>query len=617
VAVFLDSPFETSGKMISFARSVVDAVTSTFGEGYVVAPGQSPHSPRLYSESHYALALILLYLLDGHDDRRLQLAADRLNKWEQLGEPETFFNSFAILLSKILADLYKITHPELIATLNRLCHAHKSTYKDAWAAGCGNNMYVQQGIADLLLYPLAVGKVVGEAEVDVVLAEFARFRSPEGLYFDGPRSAGSERLFPLTYCMKFLFLLGIAYKLQGHESFRKAFVDGLKAVVPLMTSEGGFSYFGRTDNTSFAVGLTIFVLRLGAEIDSSNRTAYSRLAQRQEQCYKSTPQTTGGYLQVNRLREVKDPSEYEWSRDVYSDPTQYSIASAAYILLGELLCSSPAAEQDGENEQDTQVTYSEDLGIARLCASGVEAFVRTLSNTTNHDRRYIGPTVLRFAAQGRLTVGAVPVTCSDDGSYQLQRGRALRILKNIWHKYHKGMDDLDARYTGFVPVLMDGSDMLLPVRVVRQRIEGRCLETEYEFGRRSFRGWPVVLDQLLSYWSALGLPGAQQHSISRAFVAEPDIHFTRRQQLTETADLLIEDTLLGNLRHKVLWFSTRYIAGEAVDLTGLPCEGHAIGWGSDGEMQFDFYAQRCAADQISYNCRVRGIQRSLNARNQE
>src|SRR5664279_3212760 len=247
--------------MISFARSVVDTITSSFGGACVVERGQSPHTPRLYLESHYALALILLYLLDGHDDRRLQLAADRLNKWDQLGEPETFFNSFAILLSQILTVRYEIAHPELNVTLDRLCRAHKSTYREAWADCCGNNMYVQQVLADLLLYPLATGNAVGDAEVHPILLAFARFRSPEGLYFDGPRAGTSERLFPLTYCMKFLFLLGISYKLQGHENFRKAFVDGLRAALPLMTSEGGFFYFGRTDNSSFATGLTIFVLR--------------------------------------------------------------------------------------------------------------------------------------------------------------------------------------------------------------------------------------------------------------------------------------------------------------------------------------------------------------------
>src|SRR5664280_1520946 len=603
--------------MISFARSVVDAITSSFGEAYVVERGQSPHTPRLYSESHYALALILLYLLDGHDDRRLQLAADRLNKWDQLGEPETFFNSFAILLSQILTVRYEIAHPELNVTLDRLCRAHKSTYREAWADCCGNNMYVQQVLADLLLYPLATGNAVGDAEIHPILLEFARFRSPEGLYFDGPRAGTSERLFPLTYCMKFLFLLGISYKLQGHENFRKAFVDGLRAALPLMTSEGGFSYFGRTDNSSFAAGLTIFVLRLGAEVDPSRRSTYSTLARRQEQFYKSTPRTTGGYLQVNRLREPQAPCEYEWSRDAYSYPTQYSIASAAYVLLRELLCSRLAAEQDGEYEQCASVTYSEDLGIAKLCAPGVEAFVRTLSNTANHDRRYIGPSVLRFEARRQLTVGAVPVTCSDDGSYQIQQTAALRILKNVWHKYHKGTDDLDARYTGFVPVVMDGGDILLPLRVVRQRIEGCCIETEYEFGRRSFRGWPVVLDQLLLYWSALGLPRPQRYSTSRGFIAEPNIHFIRRQHLTEAADLLIEDTLLGNLRYKVLWFSTRYVPAAAVEVSGLRRTGDAIGWGSDGEMLFDLYAQRCATDEISYSCHLRGFQGSPNPRNQE
>jgi hypothetical protein len=593
--------------MISFARSVVDAITNSFGEAYVTEPGQSPKTPRLYSESHYALALILLYLLDCRDEGRLQLAADRLNKWQRLGEPETFFNSFAILLSRNLAVRYQIGHPELNFILDRLCRAHKSTYKEAWADSCGNNMYVQQVVADLLLYPLARGNAVGGAEVDLILQEFAHFRSPQGLYFDGPRAGACEHLFPLTYCMKFMFLLGISYKLQGHEKIRIAFIDGLRAALPLMTSEGGFCYFGRTDNSSFATGLTIFVLRLGAELDPSRRRSYSTLARRQEQVYKSTPRTAGGYLQVNRIRQRKAPTEYEWSRDAYAYPTQYSIASAAYVLLSELLCPHLDAEQDGEDEHCACITYSEDLGIAKLCAPGVEAFVRTLSNTANHDRRYMGPSVLRFEVRGQLIVGAVPVTCSDDGSYKMRRAPALRILKNVWHKYHKGTDDIDARYTGFVPVVMDGDDILLPLRVVRQRTE-ECVETEYEFGRRSFRGWSMGLDQLRLYGSALGLPLPRPDSASRQFVAEPNIHLIRRQHLTQASDLLIEDTLLGRLRHKVLWFSTRYFLNARVEVSGLLCTGDAIGWGSDGEVRFDFYAQDCTTDKISYSCRLRGGQ---------
>lgn len=591
-----------------FARSLIDAVTPCFSEGGVAEPGGnlSLETPELYIESHYALAQMLIYLLDDGPSDRLDMADRRLRQWERRGYPARFFNGMAICLAQILARENGIEHPMLRETLERVRALWKPAYAEAYDHPGGNNMYFMQLVSDVVLHPLATGLAVTDSNLAFLFTELERYRSGEGFYYDAPRSAaqGSGREFPMTYCMTFLFLLALCYALHGDRRFKARFTDGMLAVLPLMTRDGGFSYFGRSDNTTFADGVTLFTLRAAAALDAGLRDVCLAFARRLAAVYRSTPRTPQGYLQANRFAGP-DTQELVWSRDPYAFPSNYSVASAAYVLLAEFLYQTPEAEtrtyvtpRIGSNSAD-----SRDLGVAKLCHAEAELFVRTGSQPEAKDRRYSGPTILRFQVGDQLVVGAVPRLCSRDAAVKPpDPRRLLRVPRNVVHRYALGNEELDPRFAGFIPVLIDGSDALVPAWPSSCLISNNCVQTEHEMLRVRLRGIVPALQQLARLTAVL-LPLHRRSADT--FRPEPGIRLLRRVAVFEDS-FQINDTLRGALTGKLIELCVRTAPGGEGPVEDLRYSGTLRAWSSDGPVRLDRYSLRCRNDEMCYRIVVRG-----------
>jgi hypothetical protein len=169
----------------------------------------------------------------------------------------------AFCLAAIVLKRSGHRHRGLQSILEELVANTPSRHRDvAYTQYCGNNAYLQQVAVDTVLLPLARGEDVTQEGLDCLLAEFHRFRTAEGFFFDLPRhGTAQEPLHPPTYILKTLFLAGVCHELHPSEDLAQLFRDGMSSVLPLLTREGNFSYFGRTDNSPFATGLMIFDLR--------------------------------------------------------------------------------------------------------------------------------------------------------------------------------------------------------------------------------------------------------------------------------------------------------------------------------------------------------------------
>src|SRR6266699_4420273 len=107
-------------ELVSFCSSVIQAARKEWGDRIVAEPGFGYNPRILYTETHYALAALLLFLFDKSDDSLLDLAESRLRLWNQGEVPLTFFNSMAICLTAIVFKRSGQQHAGLRSILEEL-----------------------------------------------------------------------------------------------------------------------------------------------------------------------------------------------------------------------------------------------------------------------------------------------------------------------------------------------------------------------------------------------------------------------------------------------------------------------------------------------------------------
>jgi len=598
-------------ELTRFCGSVIQAARKEWGERLVAESGLGGNPRLLYTETHYALAALLLFLLDKSDDSLLDLAESRLRLWNQGEVPLTFFNSMAICLAAIAFNRSGQSHAGLRSILEELLANTPRRHRDvAYKQYCGNNAYLQQVAVDTVLLPTARGEDVTQEGLNYLTAEFRKFRTAEGFFYDLPRNgAAQEPLHPPTYIMKMLFLAGVCHELHPWGEFAELFRKGIVSILPLLTREGNFSYFGRTDNSPFAAGLTIFNLRKAAQLCSDRQREFDDACSSAERYYRSFPRTSGGMLQCNRFSDATSTSELAYSRDDYAYIGQYSLASCAYALLGCYwfpLFSDPPKTSCGHRARTVSTAKSRDLGVVKLSGDDYELFLRTGSQVTGWDRRYLGPTILRYQIGGDLLIGAIPRTVSNDAK-AAQRSRPqtrlARAIELFRRRFLKGIEQLDGTTVGFLPVIRHGAVDYLPHTLLSMEVSPERLKSRYRMLQLRARGYRPCL---IEFGEILhkNVPGFGPKHYSRPGMKLVDSFEFSREIHIERERCRIEDCVSGDIKGKTLLFSVRYFPGASVYLQGLSKVESLICWGSDGRQTLELYEGPSAGEQIRYECHI-------------
>lgn len=607
VSAVLGTPVNRDARLVALARSILDAARGEWGDRFVTEPNARRNDPaQLYTETHYSLAAVLLSFLSGKDRRYLDLAASRLRLWDAGNGPMTFFNAMAVCLIAIVVRRSGTAHAgldEIVTALLSRAHEHRHVALEQF---CGNNAYLQQVAVDTVLLPLARGRQVTPAGVDLLVGEFHKYRTREGFFFDLPRwGTEQERLSPPTYIMKMLFLAGICHELLGSLALSQLFQTGMAGVLPLFTRDGHVSYFGRTDNSPFAAGLTVFNLRKASQEAAGDDLSYDRACVDAERYYASFPRTSTGMLQSNRFADPASLAELNWSRDVYSYDGQYSLASCAYALLGCHWYPRPGESWPPERSTESVTADSTDLGLARMCAGRAELVVRTGCEATGWDRRYLGPTILRYQVDDRLLVGAISTTISTDAGLQptAPSNRIRRAYEILRDKFMKGIEQLDGTAVGFLPVLRQGPVDYLPYTVVDVASSPSRIRVRYRMLQLHVRGYRPCLSEVLQVLHNKIKVLGPKHYMRPAMKPVDSIELLRTVYL-DRERCRIEDTLTGDLAGKTLLFSIRHLPGASVRVRGLEERRSATGWGSDGRQALMLYERLATGSEIRYECDI-------------
>ncbi len=598
------------GTIVGFTRSVVDAAGRTWKhDEFVLEPNARTNEPaELYTETHYALSAVLLAILS-EDCRYFEVAAVRLRLWNAANGPMTFFNAMAVCLAAIVFQRSGMSHVGLDAILTTLLARAREHRHVGFGLNCGNNAYLQQVAIDTVLLPVARGKQVTQKGVDILLAEFGRYRTGEGFFFDLPRvGTEQERLSPPTYVMKMLFLLGICHELHPSEAVGKLFHAGISSALPLLSREGHMAYVGRTDNSPFAAGLTIFNLRKAGHDDEDSGADFDRASVDAERYYVSSPRTSNGMIRSVRFADPESLVELNWSRDVYSYDGEYSLASCAYALLACHWFPQPAPRQRSPRPAAPHVAAtSTDLGLAKLRIGDSELILRTASEATAWDRRYLGPTILRYQVGERLLVGAISRTLSTDAVMHPRvrpAGRLQRIRAMLQDRLERGIEQLDGSTVGYLPILRQGPVDYLPYRVLDVESSPGRVKIRYQMLRLHVRGFRPILREVMTVLHNRVRVFGQKYYTRPVMNLVDSIEFTRIVDV-DRKRVRIEDTLSGDLSGKRLLFSTRYLPGAVVQVRGLQKQGSpAIGWGSDGRQTLVTYERLATESEIRYVCEI-------------
>ena len=597
--------------LVHFCRSIIEAARREYGSGLVTEPGLACNPRLLYTETHYALAALLLALLDDGREILLDLAESRLRLWNEGPVPLTFFNSMAVCLAAINFKRSGREHAGVNSILEELLANTPRRHRDvAYKQYCGNNAYLQQVAVDTLLLPLALGESVAAEELNYLVTEFRKFRTPEGLFFDLPRHGTvQERLMPPTYILKILFLAGMCHQLCGADELADIFLSGMTTLLPLLSREGSCSYFGRTDNSPFAAGLTIFNLRKAAQLCPGKMRDFLSACSSTERYYQSFPKTSTGLLQCNRFTDARSLSELAYSRDDYAYVGQYSLASCAYALLG-CYCLPLAGDlgpQPGNGIGRNRTATSRDLGVVKLASDSTELILRTGSQITAWDRRYLGPTILRYQVDDQLLIGAIPRTVSSDERAAQKAPPETRLRRGttfLRRRFRKGFEQLDGISPGFLPVVRQGRFDYLPYKLLALEVSPSHLKSHYQMVQLCARGihpCMIELGELLHR----NLPPLKPKYYSQPSMKPVDSLQLRREIRLEPEGLWLEDRISGDLTQKTILFSVRYFLLASIEVRGLAKLESLTCWGSNGRQTLDIYEAEGVGSEIRYQCELR------------
>ena len=602
-----DIALDRDAALRDFVESILVAAQREWPNGFVTEPNGRGHPVHLYTETHYAWAAVLLALTDGPNPNLLDLAASRLELWNAANGPMTFFNSMAVCLTAIDLRRACVRHERLdkiLAELVGRTQYHEDVALRQW---CGNNAYLQQVAVDTILLPLARGETPSQDRVRHLEDTFRRYRTPEGFFYDLPRAGNDrERLSPPTYIMKILFLLGVCHELTRAPALEELFSEGVRAVVPLLSVDGQFSYFGRTDNSPFAAGLTIFDLRKASA--SSEHGSAAESCRRAERFYLTFPRTSAGMLRCNRFAGGASQEEVWRSQDDYAYWGQYSLSSCAYAMLARHWFAARAGRAETPPEPGSPTVspaVSRDLGVVKLKTPTAEVLIRTHGEVTAWDRRYQGPTILRYSRGDTLVVGAVAKTVSTDWRARPRdNGRIVRVVRRYRHLFQRGYDELDAASVGFLPVLQKGSWDYLPGLAAIREVSPSLLATRHEMFRIRARGMgPCLRDAAQAIRSKAGVFGQAQY-VPVATSSVPGITLDREVRIESSACLIL-DRIWGDIEGTRLRFTVRALPGCSVVVRGMEPVGIATGWGSDGVQVQTAYIAAPRGGEFRYECEMR------------
>ena len=564
-----DGSSTRNAALVAHVRSTLLAAETLYGPSLITEPGLHFHPRFLYAETHFALAALLNSLFDDDSKRWLDLADSRLRLWDSYGAPSTFFNAMAVCISALVYRKAGSDHPSLEAALAGIVARTEEYRHSAYREWCGNNCYLQQVVVDLVLLPLARGEDPGPDVARIVAAEFMRFRTKEGFFFDLPRETGqSASLIPPTYIMKILFLLGVAHEFYPAEEFRELFQAGVRAALPLLTLEGNLSYFGRTDNSPFSAGLTLFNLRKAVQLDPTDRVL-GVASNASEHFYRNFPRSRDGLLECNRYFDAATSEERSYSKDNYAKVGEYSVASCAYALLGCFVFPAPDEIDDNSvTDLATLSAYSADLCVANIRSGSHELIVRTGSDPESWDRRYLGPTVLSFRVGASQLVGAIPKTVSSDRDLQPQRlgSRPKRAVRRLKEFYVRGFEQLDASMVGFMPIVRDGSVDYLPMEVEQITVGTTSVDVSYRMTKLYARGLGSIFVELRELARRRLTRHGEYLAPLTAFSSAITLH---RSIGLEGSRCFIRDRFSGKIAGKTVLFSTRSFAEAKVAVRGL------------------------------------------------
>jgi len=564
----------------------------------------SPSMDYYYGETHLALLLTVLHHWDASDEKLLQFSESRLHLWDELKIVPTFFNAMAVCITQIEMNRSNLHHPALDARLISILRRCAPATNMAWNFDCGNNVYLQQLLIDRVLIPAASGQPISDDTMAEVSRGFAQFQTPEGLFFDLPRNGHpSNRLLPLAYILKILFLLGLCHIVRPYTEIEYLLRRGLESTLPLFTGDGTMSYFGRTDNTTFSAGLASFCLHLAIEIGIE--PAHSRfLAQCNQNHWLSFDVRDDGCLEVNRYGASPSRQARVWSADDYAFPWQYALAGAAYTALGyRLLPKRLDMDVDVGSQAEKIYIYSDDLGLVKIREGRCELYLRTHSDFHANDQRYLGPTILRLKCDNQLLIGAIPKTSSRDLNVRKieNPGRLKALLRKMIYRYQEGgWSSLNATTTAFVPTLTCGSTLWLPCSATEVVNKEASVRSKHLF--RTFRAQGIAAVWLeVRNLLALNLPG-----LFSTPDALPQGINSSEVQLDRVVEyygegIRITDILSGNLCGKTLRIATRSILPLDFQLCKLTLEAKYTGWSSDGAQEIAVYAAQLTSSKFSYH----------------
>ena len=589
---------------LALFNRLADSALAHSGDGLVSETDARPSLEFLYTETHFALLLFLLNRA-GVRPNGLSEASTRLRAWDRLRVRPTFFNSMASTLLAVAMRESNVQDVGLASALGAVL-ARRGDYTDAaWRRLCGNNMYLQQLVTDVLLAPLADSRPLADDASERIDGAFASCMSTEGYFFDLPRpGSGAQREFPLTYNLKCLFLLAISCRYLPAPRLERRLRAGLEATLPLFTRQGDCSYFGRTDRSTFAAGLAVVCLRAAAALNIGGQSVRS-LAMCAERMFAEFPVGEDGCLEVNRYPLPATMADRILSRDDYAYRWQYAITGAAYCMLGRCLFPFPveAVGESGTAHISRNTFCSNDLGVVRVRSGDLDLFIRTGCNLTAADRRYAGPTILRLEHGDNVMVGTIPVTISSDSRITVAwTGRSLlkRHLDLLCWRWRHGFEHLQVELAGFLPVLKRGHDTWIPTQAAEHQVDGNRLVTVHEFVGRHSSGWIPAWSHSASL-AAMHVP-ASMKSIFR----EPSLLGRKvAVQLTRTIrwtldSVTIADRITGEIAGKELVVGTRLLNNCRTQVDGLAPVRCLRGWSSDGLQEVQLYGTRCRGAECRY-----------------
>jgi len=579
----------------TLAREIASALDRGHLDGAVreTAVFQPDHSA--YGDTHLALLFILLGRLGGDPQADFASADRRLALWEPLGVEEPF-NAFALALALLLAREAVPAHP-VVQRLERLNRSQRLTAAQTRLSRSGNNIYVMHCVAEMLLRPLALGTRPEPGALTDLLTRIGSFALPEGIHSDWPRDQSGPRIVPPAYALKFTYLLAVVYIFTGDARFHDAFAESAEVLLGVATDDGVVASFGRSENSTFALGLEIFATRIlrasggGAWLDGLLAAQQARLA--------AMPRTAGGWFEVNGgFPSTAHAHDRILARDSYAMPTEYAAASLCYCLMSELLAPRVTVRTKPTPERRPEA-HSDGLGVARLSRPAAEVLVRTRSDLVEDNRRYGGPTVLRFRVGDDLLVGAIPVLSEGEDN-------VVTAWQRLYDLIRRGAPETRYLTVGYVPIVSWRGRTLLPLHTIDVALSRNAVQTSHGFVP------PPVgrLGAALGFVSDLarknlGWPSAHISPHLRPIPAP--VHGLRltRQVMLSDATLEILDKIDGLHVGAGIRIAGRISTVADLAVTGLEISGESFGWSSNGRACLTTWTGRATGPEVTYSFRIR------------